>query len=57
MPRRLLGKERMREVISYRLTDKQRAFLEHVSDQEKIGLGEAARSILNEAMRHRGIEC
>ena len=47
----------MREVISYRLTDKQRAFLEHVSDQEKIGLGEAARSILNEAMRHRGIEC
>jgi hypothetical protein len=45
----------MRDVISYRLTDAQRAFLEDISEQQRIGLGEAARTILDEAMKNRGL--
>ncbi len=49
------GQKRMREAFALRLTDRQREFLETISEQQKIGLGEAARGILNEAMRARGI--
>jgi len=49
------GQKRMREAFAFRLTDRQREFLENISEQQKIGLGEAARGILNEAMRARGI--
>ena len=55
MSKKPIRQERMRDVISYRLTDAQRAFLEDISRQERIGLGEAARTILDEAMRTRGI--
>lgn len=55
MSKKPIRQERMRDVISYRLTDSQRAFLEDISRQERIGLGEAARTILDEAMRTRGI--
>lgn len=56
MSRKPIGKERLRDVISYRLTDAQRAFLENISEQNRVGLAEAARSILDEAMHARGIE-
>lgn len=49
------GQQRMREAFALRLTDSQRAFLEKISEQERIGLGEAARGIINEAMRRRGL--
>ena len=55
MSRRPIRQERMRDVISYRLTDAQRAFLENISEQQRVGLAEAARSILDEAMQKRGI--
>lgn len=55
MSKKPIRQERMRDVISYRLTDAQRAFLENISEQQKMGLGEAARSILDEAMRARGL--
>lgn len=45
----------MREAFALRLTDSQREFLELISEQQKVGLGEAARGILNEAMKSRGI--
>jgi len=51
MSKKPIRQERMRDVISYRLTDAQRAFLEDISEQERIGLGEAARIILDEAMK------
>lgn len=49
------GQKRMREAFALRLTDSQREFLELISEQQKVGLGEAARGILNEAMKSRGI--
>jgi hypothetical protein len=49
------GQERMREAFAFRLTDRQRKFLENISEQQKVGLGEAARTILDEAMKTRGI--
>jgi hypothetical protein len=48
------GQKRMREAFAFRLTDRQREFLESISEQQKIGLGRAARNILDEAMRARG---
>ena len=55
MSKKPIRQERMRDVISYRLTDAQRAFLEDISEQQRIGLGEAARGILDDAMRARGL--
>lgn len=49
------GRQRMREAFAFRLTDSQREFLESISEQRKMGLGEAARTILDEAMRARGL--
>ncbi|HNU72707.1 hypothetical protein [Methanothrix soehngenii] len=49
------GRQRMREAFAFRLTDSQREFLESISEQRKVGLGEAARGILDEAMKNRGI--
>jgi len=47
--------KRMCEAFSLRLLPEQRAFLEDVSEQQRIGLGEAIREILDEAMKNRGI--
>lgn len=48
------GQERMKEAFAFRLTDRQRAFLESISEREKIGLCAAARSILDDAMARAG---
>lgn len=53
--RKTIREERMRDVISCRLTDRQREFLESISEQERCGLAEAARSIFDEAMKARGL--
>jgi len=47
--------KRMCEAFSLRLLPEQRAFLEDVSEQQRIGLGEAIREILDEAIRARGL--
>jgi len=49
------GQKRMREAFAFRLTDRQREFLENISEQQKIGLGKAARNIFDEAMKARGL--
>lgn len=45
---------RLNEAISYRISSTQRSYLEGVADSHHIGLGEAARLILNEAMAQAG---
>lgn len=40
------GTERMRDSISYRVTDKQRSFLEKFAEENKLGLCAAARELM-----------
>jgi hypothetical protein len=44
---RLKGEQRMRDAISYRVTDKQRIFLEKFAENRKLGLCAAARELMN----------
>lgn len=48
------GRDRLTDSISYRISSAQRAFLEEISESNKIGLCEAARNILDEAMARAG---
>jgi hypothetical protein len=41
------GKERMKDAISYRITDKQRGFLEKFAEERKVGLCAAARELMD----------
>lgn len=41
------GDQRMRDAISYRVTDKQRSFLEKFAEERKMGLCAAARELMN----------
>lgn len=50
MPKKPPGYERMREVISYRITDSQRAFLEGVAKERGVGICEAGRIALDAAI-------
>ena len=45
---------RLNEAISYRISFAQRAYLEGIADSHRVGLGEVARLILNEAMARVG---
>lgn len=47
---------RMCEAFSLRLLPEQRVFLEETAYANKIGIGEAIREILDEAMKTRGIK-
>jgi hypothetical protein len=47
MPKKTKGPERMRDAISYRVTDRQRAFLEKFAAEQKVGICEAARELLD----------
>lgn len=47
MPRKPKGQERMRDAISYRVTDYQRACLEEFAKERKVGICEAARELLD----------
>jgi len=48
--------DRLNEAISYRISSVQRTYLEGIADRHRVGLGEAARLILNEAMARAGAE-
>jgi hypothetical protein len=52
--KRRTGQDRLTDSISYRISSAQRAFLEEISENNKIGLCEAARNILDEAMAKAG---
>ena len=52
------GSERLTDAIAYRISASQRAFLERIAEEKNIGLCEAARIILDEAMNKAGaIRC
>lgn len=51
------GNERLTDAIAYRISASQRAFLENMADEMNINLCEAARMLLDEGMKARGIEC
>jgi len=46
--------ERLNDAIAYRITATQRAFLEKVADEKNIGLGAAARFVLDEVRMKAG---
>ena len=48
------GSERLTDAIAYRVSASQRAFLERIAEEKNIGLCEAARIILDEAMSKAG---
>ncbi len=54
MTRRTKGVERLMDAVSFRVSPSQRAFLEKIADEKNVGLCEAARSVLNEAMARAG---
>jgi hypothetical protein len=51
---RLKREERMCDAISLRVLPEQRAFLEKIAEKNKVGLCEAGRIVIDEAMRARG---
>ena len=48
------GPERLTDAVTYRVTATQRAFLEKLADEKRIGLCEAARTVLDEAIARAG---
>lgn len=53
MPRKLKG--RLKDAVSFRVTDRQRTFLEDLADENDVGLCEACRMAIDAAMRAREI--
>jgi hypothetical protein len=47
--------ERLNEVVSYRISASARACLERFADENKIGLCEAARQLMNAGIEARGL--
>jgi hypothetical protein len=48
--------ERLCDAFSFRISAKQREFLEKMAEERNCGLCEAARSVLDDAMAHAGAE-
>jgi len=46
--------ERLNDVIAYRVTASQRAFLEKVAEEKNIGLGAAVRLVIDEVRMKAG---
>ena len=46
--------ERLNDLIAYRITSSQRAFLEKVAEEKNIGLGAAARLVIDEVRMKAG---
>jgi len=44
------------DAVSYRVSASQRAFLERIAREKNVGLCEAARSILDDAMARAGAD-
>lgn len=53
--RRKRGSERLMDAISFRVSQTQRAFLEKIAEEKNVGLCEAARSVIDDAMARAGI--
>jgi hypothetical protein len=52
------GSERLTDAIAYRISASQRAFLERIAEEKNVGLCEAARTVLDEAIVRAGAtEC
>ena len=51
-----MGPERLTDAVAYRISASQRAFLEHIAEEKNVGLCEAARAVLNEAMIRAGVD-
>ena len=50
------GPERLTDAVAYRISASQRAFLERIAEEKNVGLCEAARAGLNEAMIRAGVD-
>ena len=57
MPRLKKGQPRMRDSISYRVTDGQRMALEKFAEDRKVGICEAARELMDAGIAAKGIQC
>ena len=54
--RRKRGMERLMDAVSFRVSPSQRAFLEKIAEEKNVGLCEAGRIIIDEAMARAGAE-
>lgn len=52
--RRERGKERLMDAVSFRVSPSQRAFLEKIAEDKNVGLCEAGRIVIDEAMARAG---
>lgn len=52
--RRQRGLERLMDAVSFRVSPSQRAFMEKVAEKYNVGLCEAGRIILDEAIARAG---
>lgn len=43
--------------LTTKITDKQRTVIMTIAEEQALGIGEAARLLLDEAIKARGIEC
>ena len=57
MPRLKKGQTRMRDAISYRVTDGQRMALEKLAEERKIGICQAARELMDAGIKASGLKC
>jgi hypothetical protein len=48
--------ERLRDAVSFRVSDAERAFLEKIAKERNCGIAQAGRAIIDEAMKSREIE-
>jgi hypothetical protein len=49
-----LGEERLSDCLAIRTTARQRSFLEKLSYERKLSMGESVRLLINEAMARAG---
>jgi hypothetical protein len=52
--RRKRGLERLMDAVSFRVSPAQRAFLEKIAEERNVGLCEAGRIVIDEAMARAG---
>ncbi len=48
---------KLETAISFALSTRTRAIITRLAEEENISLGEAARALINEGIKVRGIEC
>ena len=50
-----MRKRKFTEEIAFRISEEQRTIIQRLADTEELGIGEAARALLDEGMRARGL--